>query len=48
MTHKDSEIKKEYLIQLQSLLKAIEVSDKEQTLSHLAEINKLVLDRMCK
>jgi hypothetical protein len=48
MTHKDSEIKKEYLLRLQSLLKSIEVSDKEQTLSHLAEINKLVLDRMCK
>ena len=48
MTHKDSEIKKEYLIQLQSLLKAIEVSDKEQTLSNLADLNTIVLDGMCK
>ena len=48
MTHKDSEIKKEYFIQLQRLLKSIEVSDKEQTVSHLAELNKIVLDRMCK
>ena len=48
MSHNVSEIKKAYLLQLQSLLKAIEVSDKAETLSCLAELNKTVLDRMCK
>ena len=48
MTHNDSEIKKEYLTLLQRLLKSIEVSDKEQTLSNLADLNTIVLDGMCK